>query len=143
MPLDIYGIFNYIFIFQTDHNIHPFHILSVDSVFGGSLFSAMHSSLVISSLIRETNGTESANYSYKFGQKAETYNILAVHGSFGLLIFQDVSFNNFRFFRFFLGAWPIVGIWFSLISVATMTFNLNGFNFNQLVIDSQDRVINV
>ena len=33
--------------------MHPFHMLGVAGVFGGSLFSAMHGSLVSSSLIRE------------------------------------------------------------------------------------------
>jgi hypothetical protein len=41
-------------VFQAEHNIlmHPFHMLGVAGVFGGSLFSAMHGSLVTSSLIR-------------------------------------------------------------------------------------------
>jgi len=39
----------------------------VAGVFGGSLFSAMHGSLVTSSLMRETSEIESANYCYKFG----------------------------------------------------------------------------
>jgi hypothetical protein len=47
----------------------------VAGVFGGSLFSAMHGSLVTSSLIRETTENESANEGYKFGQEEETYNI--------------------------------------------------------------------
>jgi len=31
-------------VFQAEHNIlmHPFHMLGVAGVFGGSLFSAMH-----------------------------------------------------------------------------------------------------
>merc|ERR1712196_54343 len=64
-------------VFQAEHNIlmHPFHMLGVAGVFGGSLFSAMHGSLVTSSLIRETTENESANYGYKFGQEEETYNI--------------------------------------------------------------------
>jgi hypothetical protein len=43
-------------VFQAEHNIlmHPFHMLGVAGVFGGSLFSAMHGSLVTSSLIRQT-----------------------------------------------------------------------------------------
>ena len=46
-------------------------------MFGGiSLFSAMHGSLVTSSLIKETTETESQNYGYKFGQEEETYNIV-------------------------------------------------------------------
>jgi hypothetical protein len=42
-----------------------------------TLFSAMHGSLVTSSLIRETTENESTNYGYKFGQEEETYNIVA------------------------------------------------------------------
>jgi photosystem II P680 reaction center D1 protein len=79
-------------------------------VFGGSLFSAMHGSLVTSSLIRETTENESTNYGYKFGQEEETYNIVA-HGYFGRLIFQYASFNNSRALHFFLALWPVVGIW--------------------------------
>nr|GLL25374.1 Ycf2 [Ipomoea trifida] len=52
----------------------------VAGVFGGSLFSAMHGSLVTSSLIRETTENESANEGYRFGQEEETYNIVAAHG---------------------------------------------------------------
>jgi photosystem II P680 reaction center D1 protein len=55
MPLGISGTFNFMIVFQAEHNIlmHPFHMLLVAGVFGGSLFSAMHGSLVTSSLIRE------------------------------------------------------------------------------------------
>jgi photosystem II P680 reaction center D1 protein len=119
MPLGISGTFNYMLVFQAEHNIlmHPFHMLGVAGVFGGSLFSAMHGSLVTSSLVRETTENESQNYGY-------------------------ASFNNSRSLHFFLAAWPVVGIWFTALGVSTMAFNLNGFNFNQSVIDSQGRVIN-
>ncbi len=88
--------FNFMFVFQAEHNIlmHPFHMLGVAGVFGGSLFSAMHGSLVTSSLVRETTEIESQNYGYKFGQEEETYNIVAAHGYFGRLIFQYASFNS-------------------------------------------------
>ncbi|KAB1226459.1 Photosystem Q(B) protein [Morella rubra] len=91
MPLGISGTFNFMIVFQAEHNIlmHPFHMLGVAGVFGGSLFSAMNGSLVTSSLIRETTENESANE-----------------------------------------------------GISTMAFNLNGFNFNQSVVDSQGRVIN-
>ena len=48
MPLGISGTFNYMLVFQAEYNIlmHPFHMLGVAGVFGGSLFSAMHGSLV-------------------------------------------------------------------------------------------------
>ncbi|MCD7464079.1 hypothetical protein HAX54_052032 [Datura stramonium] len=84
----------------------PLGISGVAGVFGGSLFSATHGSLVTFSLIRETTENESANEGYKFGQEEETYNIVAAHG------------------------------------ISTMAFNLNGFNFNQSVVDSQGCVIN-
>ncbi len=144
MPLGISGTFNFMLVFQAEHNIlmHPFHMLGVAGVFGGALFSAMHGSLVTSSLVRETTETESLNYGYKFGQEEETYNIVAAHGYFGRLIFQYASFNNSRSLHFFLGAWPVVGIWFTAMGISTMAFNLNGFNFNQSVLDSQGHVIN-
>jgi photosystem II P680 reaction center D1 protein len=144
MPLGISGTFNYMFVFQAEHNIlmHPFHMLGVAGVFGGSLFSAMHGSLVTSSLIRETTEEVSQNYGYKFGQEEETYNIVAAHGYFGRLIFQYASFNNSRSLHFFLAAWPVVGIWFTALGVSTMAFNLNGFNFNQSIQDREGHVIN-
>ncbi|MEM1242164.1 MAG: photosystem II q(b) protein, partial [Cyanobacteria bacterium P01_H01_bin.26] len=74
LPMGISGTFNFMFVFQAEHNIlmHPFHMLGVAGVLGGSLFSAMHGSLVTSSLIRETTDIESQNYGYKFGQEEET-----------------------------------------------------------------------
>jgi photosystem II P680 reaction center D1 protein len=102
MPLGISGTFNFMLVLQAEHNVlmHPFHMLGVAGVFGGSLFSAMHGSLVTSSLVRETTETESQNRGYKFGQEEETYNIVAAHGYFGRLIFQYASFNNSRSLHF-------------------------------------------
>ncbi|KAK4794367.1 hypothetical protein SAY86_012361 [Trapa natans] len=110
MPLGISGTFNFMIVFQAERNIlmHPFHMLGVAGVFGGSLFSAMHGSLVTSTLIRETTENGSANEGYRFGQEEETYNIIAAHGYFGRLIFQYASFNNSRSLHFFLAAWPVV-----------------------------------
>ncbi len=144
MPLGISGTFNFMLVFQAEHNflMHPFHMLGVAGVFGGSLFSAMHGSLVTSSLVRETTENESQNYGYKFGQEEETYNIVAAHGYFGRLIFQYASFNNSRSLHFFLAAWPVVGIWFASLGVASGAFNLNGFNFNQSIVSSEGHVIN-
>jgi photosystem II P680 reaction center D1 protein len=144
MPLGISGTFNFMLVFQAEHNIlmHPFHQLGVVGVFGGALISAMHGSLVTSTLVRETSETESANYGYKFGQEEETYNIVAAHGYLGRLFWQYVSFRNSRSLHFVLAALPVIGIWFTALGISTMAFNLNGFNFNQSVIDSQGRVIN-
>jgi photosystem II P680 reaction center D1 protein len=143
LPMGISGTFNFMFVFQAEHNIlmHPFHMLGVAGVLGGSLFCAMHGSLVTSSLIRETTDSQSQNAGYKFGQEEETYNILAAHGYFGRLIFQYASFNNSRWLHFFLAAWPVVCIWFVALGISTMAFNLNGFNFNHSILDSQGRVL--
>ena len=108
---------------------------------GGALFSAMHGSLVTSSIIRETTDTESQNYGYKFGQEEETYNIVAAHGYFGRLIFQYASFNNSRSLHFFLAAWPVICIWMTSLGISTIALNLNGFNFNQSVLDTEGRVV--
>ena len=116
-------------------------MLGVAGVFGGSLFSAMHGSLVTSSIIKETTDLESQNYGYKFGQEEETYNIVAAHGYFGRLIFQYASFNNSRSLHFFLAVFPVIGIWLTSMGVATMAFNLNGFNFNQSIVDSTGRIV--
>jgi photosystem II P680 reaction center D1 protein len=90
MPLGIGGTFNFMLVFQAEHNIlmHPFHFLGVAGVFGGSLFSAMHGSLVTSSLLAETFGDASLNSGYVLGQEDETYSISAAHGYFGRLTCQ-------------------------------------------------------
>ena len=75
-------------------------------------------------------------------KKAKLTTTWLLTGSFGRLIFQYASFNNSRSLHFFLAAWPVVGIWFTALGISTMAFNLNGFNFNQSVVDSQGRVIN-
>ena len=144
MPLGISGTFNFMLVFQAEHNIlmHPFHILGVAGVFGGSLFSAMHGSLVTSSLLSETSNDISLNSGYTFGQVSETYNISSAHGYFGRLIVQFASFNNSRSLHFFLGGWPVIGIWLTALGVSTMAFNLNGLNLNQSVVDSSGHSIN-
>lgn len=131
-------------VFQAEHNIlmHPFHMAGVAGILGASLFSAMHGSLVTSSLIRETTKNESTNAGYMFGQEEETYNIVTAHGYFGRLLFQYASFNNSRALHFFLAAWPVMGIWLTTMGVSTMAFNLNRFNFQQSVVDSEGRMVN-
>jgi photosystem II P680 reaction center D1 protein len=144
MPLGISGTFNFMLVFQAEHSIllHPFHQLGVIGVFRGSLFSAMHRSLVTSTLLAETNENESLNAGYRFGQENETYSIVAAHAYFGRLIFQYASFNNSRALHFFLAAFPVICIWFTALGISTMAFNLNGFNFNQSILDSNGRTIN-
>jgi photosystem II P680 reaction center D1 protein len=144
MPLGISGTFNFMLVFQAEHNIlmHPFHQLGVFGVFGGSFLSAMHGSLVTSTIIRETTEQVSQNNGYKFGQQEETYNLVAAHAYLGRVVWQYVSFDNSRSLHFVLAAVPVIGIWFTSMGISTMAFNLNGFNFNQSIMDSQGRVIN-
>ncbi len=143
LMLGISGTFNFMIVFTAEHNVlmHPFHMLGVIGVFGGALFSAMHGSMVTSSLIRETTEVESINTGYKFGQEKETYNIVAAHGYLGRVFWESVSFNNSRSLHFLMAAWPVVGIWFASVGISTMSFNLNGFNFNASILDNQGRVI--
>ena len=42
------------------------------------------------------------------------------HGYFGRVIFQYASFNNSRSLHFFLGGWPVIGIWLTALGVSTM-----------------------
>jgi photosystem II P680 reaction center D1 protein len=121
--------------------MNPFHQIAVAGVFGGALISALHGSLVTSSLVRETTEFESANNGYKFGQEQESYSIVAAHGYFGRLLFQFASFNNSRSLHFTMSALPVVGIWFAALGVSTMAFNLNGFNFQQSILDHTGRPI--
>ena len=93
---NVYGTFNFMIVFQAKHNIlmHHFHMLGVASVFGNTLFNVIHGSLVTSCVIKQTIQNEYASASYKFGQKEETYNIVADHDYFGHLILQYASFIN-------------------------------------------------
>ena len=70
MPLGISGTFNYMLVFQAEHNIlmHPStcwasQVCSVIPVLRHARL------LVTSSLVRETTESESQNYGYKFGQE--------------------------------------------------------------------------
>lgn len=144
MPLGITGTFHFMLAFQADHNIlmHPFHMLGVAGVFGGSLLSALHGSLVTSSLVQQTSEVESANAGYKFGQETETYNFFASHAAFfGRLTFLSLAFRSKRDVHIYLTLLPTIGIWFTALGISTMAFNLNGFNFNQSILDSAGHVI--
>jgi photosystem II P680 reaction center D1 protein len=48
---------------------------------------------------------------------------------------------NYRCFLLVIGIAPIVHANSVSLGISTMAFNLNGFNFNQSVVDSQGRVI--
>ncbi|BAU67245.1 photosystem II D1 protein [Stanieria sp. NIES-3757] len=144
MPLGISGTFYFMLTLQAEHNVlmHPFHMLGVAGVLGGALLSATHGSLVTASLIRETTELESVNAGYKFGQQELTYNLLAGHvGYLGRLLIPPLAFRNSRSVHFLLAALPTIGIWFAALGISTIAFNLNGFNFNQSILDSTGRPI--
>lgn len=143
MPLGICGTFNFMFLFQADHNIlmSPFHQLGVIGVFGGALLSAMHGSLVTSTLIGKGSDQESVNTGYKLGQKEPTYSFPTAQGYLRRLSFGRLSFPNSRRLHFFLAAFPVAGIWSAALGVDIAAFNFHGFNGNQSTISSQGQVI--
>ncbi len=144
LPLGISGTFHFMFAFQADHNIlmHPLHQLGVAGVFGGALLSSVHGSLVSSSLIQESTNFESVDTGYKFGQPEVTYNLPAAHYSYlGRVLIPSLGMRNSRAIHFILAALPTVGVWCAAMAVCVMAFNLNGFNFNHSVLDSEGKVI--
>ncbi|WP_416668662.1 photosystem II q(b) protein [Egbenema bharatensis] len=144
LPLGISGTFHFMFAFQASHNIlmHPLHMIGVAGIFSGALLSATHGSLVTASLIQETSELESVNIGYRFGQQETTYNLMAGHvGYLGRLLIPPLAFRNSRVIHFLMAALPTIGIWSAAVGVGVMAFNLNGFNFNHSILDSQGHVI--
>ncbi|MDK3162096.1 Photosystem Q(B) protein 1 [Kamptonema cortianum] len=143
LPLGISGTFYFMFALQAQHNVlmHPFHMLGVIGIFSGAFLSALHGSLVTSSLIRETSELESANAGYKFGQQEATYNLVASHAGFLGRLFPGFMIRNSRSIHFLMGALPTLGIWFASLGISAMAFNLNGFNFNHSLLDARGQVI--
>jgi photosystem II P680 reaction center D1 protein len=144
LPLGISGTFHFMMAVQANHNImmHPFHMLGVAGVFGGALLSALHGSLVTSTLFRTTSDAESPNNGYQFGQTRNTYDYQAGHYSFlGRLLIPFFGSQNHRAFHLLLVAMPTVGIWCAAIALASVAFNLNGFNFNHSIVDSRGAVV--
>lgn len=144
MPLGVSGTFHFMLALQAQHNIlmQPFHMLGVAGILGGALLSALHGSLVTASLVRETSELESANVGYHFGQQEGTYNLLASHAGYvGRLLVPGAAMRNSRSIHFLMVALPTIGIWFAAAGLAAIAFNLNGFNFNNSIIDSQGRLV--
>lgn len=144
LPLGISGTFHFMLAFQGDHNIlmHPFHILGVAGIFSGAFLSSLHGSLVTSTLLKKNSENESPNGGYQLGQKQVTYSYLAGHyGFLGRLLTPLFASKNHRSFHFLLAALPTIGIWFAALGVATMAFNLNGFNFHHSILDSRGMVV--
>jgi photosystem II P680 reaction center D1 protein len=144
LPLGIAGTFHFMLAFQADHNIlmHPFHMLGVAGIFGGALLSALHGSLVVSTVFRVSDEKESINAGYQLGQSEQTYHYLAGHyGFLGRLLIPWFGSRNHRTIHFLMAALPTIGIWFAALGVSTMAFGLNGLNFHHSVLDSQGQMI--
>ena len=128
---------------KLKHNIlmHPFHMLGVAGVFGGSLFSAMlvhwlppHWFVKPLRLSPRTTVTSSVKKKRPTTSSQLTATSV-VSSSNTLRSTTHVPFTS---------SWQVavIGIWFTALGVSTMAFNLNGFNFNQSIVESQGKVIN-
>jgi photosystem II P680 reaction center D1 protein len=126
--------------------------MSVDARISVSLERRVsNGSLVTSTLVRKTDDNESINCGYKFGQKQQTYNFWANENFLGRLLFQGRGTgqtpvqteyrSKHRGIHLLLASWPVTCIWCAALGIGCMGFNLNGFNFNQSIKDSQGRVI--
>ena len=135
MPLGISGTFYFMLKLQAEHNflMNPFHMIGVVGVLGGAFLSAMHGSLVTSTLIRKT--TERSH-------KKPIYNFVAARNYLGKLGWYRLSFTNKRNLHLLLAIVPVVGIWSAALGVVSMAFDINGLNFNRHIHDSQGRIIN-
>ena len=144
MPFGISGTFNYMLVFQAEHNIlmHPFHMLGVAGVFGGVCFQLCTVALLLAVWsVRRLKTCLKTMVISLARKKRPTISSL-------LTDILDVSFFNTLpliirvAFTSSFAAWPVVGIWFTALGVSTMAFNLNGFNFNQSILAANGQVIN-
>ena len=145
MPLGISGTFNFMLVFQAEHNIlicilSIFQVFQLLSVHLFQRYAGISRSLQL--FYQKVLARLSLSLGYVYGQEDETYSISSAHGYFGRLLFQFASFNNSRSLHFFLAAWPVIGIWFTALGVSTMAFNLNGLNYNESILSSQGNLIN-
>jgi photosystem II P680 reaction center D1 protein len=62
-------------------------------------------------------------------------------GYLGRLLVPSLAFDNSRSVHFLLSVLPTVGIWCASLGIASVAFNLNGFNFNHSILDSNGQVI--
>jgi photosystem II P680 reaction center D1 protein len=133
MPLGISGTFNFMFMFQADHNIlmSPFHQLGVIGVFGGAFACAVHGSLVTSTLLRKTNPDQSINEGYYLGQKEVTYSFKAAQRYQQRLFWRRISFPSVRSVHFFLAALPVAGIWSAALGVDIAAFSSQTLTFSK------------
>jgi photosystem II P680 reaction center D1 protein len=142
MPLGISGTFNFMFLFQAEHNIlmNPFHQLGVIGVLGGAFLCAIHGSLVSSTLINKTDSEESINNGYHLGQKTETYHFSSAQTYQKSL--WGLSLPNSRTVHFILAAVPVAGIWSAALGVDTAAFNFDLLTFrNASAIHNQGQII--
>jgi photosystem II P680 reaction center D1 protein len=143
MPLGISGTFNFMLLFQADHNIlmSPFHQLGVIGIFGGAFLAAVHGSLVTSTVFHKTQEHESVNAGYRLGQRESTYSFRLAQVYQQRLLGRKLTFPSSRSLHFFLAALPVAGIWSAALGVDIAAFNFHKLNFDQSVIQSQGHII--
>ncbi len=143
MPLGISGTFTFMLRFQADHNIlmNPLHQMGVMGVVGGAFCSAVHGSMVTSTLVRHTNDDESVNAGYRFGQKTATYRFDKAqtfqHRAWG----RYLTFSSSRSLHFVLAAIPVAGIWSAALGVDVSGVNFHRLNLSQSTLYSNGQVV--
>jgi photosystem II P680 reaction center D1 protein len=143
MPLGISGTFTFMLRFQADHNIlmNPLHQMGVIGIVGGAFCSAVHGSMVTSTLVRRTNEYESVNAGYRFGQKTATYRFDKAqafqHQAWG----RYLTFPNSRSLHFVLAAIPVAGIWSAALGVDISGLNFHRLNLSQPTLYSNGQVV--
>ena len=123
MPLGISGTFNFMFVFQAEHNIlmHPFHMAGVAGMFGGSSLqcNARFSSYFIFNQ-RDNRERDLKTMAISLDKKRKHITSLQLMATSVDLIFQYASFNNSRSLTLLL----------SCISSCLCMVNLNGYLYN-------------
>jgi len=135
MPLGISGTFNFMIVFQAEHNIlmHPFHMLGVAGVFGGSLFSAMHGSLVTSTVAPSVAISAGAQNNISILRGTNTFIPLTNGGvEFEIPFYATVPFVERFFNTHYLGNVAVgVAVWpVAITGGTTLIATGDNFSFN-------------
>jgi photosystem II P680 reaction center D1 protein len=144
MPLGISGTFNFMLLFQAEHNIlmSPFHQLGVMGVLGGSFLCAVHGSLVTSTLLRKSHPDQSINLGYRLGQKEQTYSFRAAQEFQQRSFWKGLTLPSSRMVHFILAAIPVAGIWSAALGVDVAAFNFEPLTFkNSSMLTSQGQTV--
>ena len=128
MPLGISGTFNYMLVFQAEHNIlmHPFHMMGVAGILGGALLSAIHG-VTVENTLYEDGDQANTFKAFDSTQEEETYSMVTAN-RFWSQIF-GIAFSNKRWLHFFMLFVPVMGLWTSSIGIIGLALNLRAYDF--------------